>query len=527
MGRRRRSGYCGGCLHHHHLASHIPCTTTFLSLLSVAALLLLYKVAIISQTTKTIVGHNLEPTPWHRHQLPPDNNQWTAKYSKIFRCSYLLNACSSSSSSSTKPYKQPSIAYANPNLSSSRGECPAFFRWIHDDLSPWRDSGVRITQQKVMEARKWAAFRVVIVGGKLYVDLYYACVQSRAMFTIWGLLRLLDRFPGLVPDVDLMFDCMDRPMIHRSSFNNQSATSNSWNWPPPPLFRYCSSTKHFDIPFPDWSFWGWSEVNLAPWDEEFRSIKRGSQNLKWTEREARAYWKGNPDVQSPVREDLLRCNDSAIWGAQIMRQDWVEEARAGYEKSKLANQCTHRYKIYAEGYAWSVSLKYILSCGSLALIISPQYYDFFSRGLIPRKSFWPISSTNLCPSIKFAVDWGNEHQIEAEAIGRGGQDFMQAMNMETVYDYMFHLLMEYSKLQDFKPKAPPSAQLLCTESVLCFAGARERDFLLRETPAADSSHSLPCSLPSPDKKLIGAWTMHNQHIINEIQGKEVERNVST
>lgn len=59
-----------------------------------------------------------------------------------------------------------------------------------------------------------------------------------------------------------------------------------------------------------------------------------------------------------------------------------------------------------------MSLKYILSCGSLSLIISPQYEDFFSRGLIPKKNYWPVSPTNLCPSLKYAVDWGNEHPSE-------------------------------------------------------------------------------------------------------------------
>jgi Glycosyl transferase family 90 len=66
-----------------------------------------------------------------------------------------------------------------------------------------------------------------------------------------------------------------------------------------------------------------------------------------------------------------------------------------------------RYKIYAEGFAWSVSLKYILACGSETLIIDPQYEDFFSRGLIPKENFWPIRSTDLCQSIKEAVEWGN------------------------------------------------------------------------------------------------------------------------
>ncbi|KAJ8470726.1 hypothetical protein OPV22_025069 [Ensete ventricosum] len=62
----------------------------------------------------------------------------------------------------------------------------------------------------------------------------------------------------------------------------------------------------------------------------------------------------------------LRCG-----GAQIMRRDWLEESRCGFQKSSLSNQCSHRYKIYAEGYAWS-----------------------------------------------FAVEWGNQNPSKAEAIDR-------------------------------------------------------------------------------------------------------------
>lgn len=79
--------------------------------------------------------------------------------------------------------------------------------------------------------------------------------------------------------------------------------------------------------------------------------------------------------------------------------------------SQIFSSCW-RYKIYAEGYAWSVSLKYIVSCGSLTLIITPQYEDFFSRGLIPRVNYWPISPNAICPSIKSAVDWAQGHQSE-------------------------------------------------------------------------------------------------------------------
>ncbi|KAG8387916.1 hypothetical protein BUALT_Bualt02G0071100 [Buddleja alternifolia] len=302
-----------------------------------------------------------------------------------------------------------------------------------------------------MEAQKLAAFRVVIIGGKLYVDFYYACVQSRAMFTIWGFLQLLRRYSGKIPDVDLMFDCMDKPTVNRTQHSSM----------PLPLFRYCTTSQHFDIPFPDWSFWGWSEINIGPWDEEFESIKQGSKRRNWARKLPIAYWKGNPDVASPIRMELLQCNDTNLWRAQIMRQDWEEEARGGFKDSKLSKQCDHR------------------------------------RGLIPNKNYWRIPPSNMCESIKSAVDWGNSHPFEAEELGTAAQNFMGSLSMDRVYDYMYHLLTEYSKLQAFMPLRPSSALEVCVDSVLCFADQKKRRWLKRSTTFP--SPTPPCSLPLLDK----------------------------
>lgn len=309
----------------------------------------------------------------------------------------------------------------------------------------------------------------------------------------------------MVPDVDMVFDCMDKPSINRTEHGSL----------PLPLFRYCTTQSHFDIPFPDWSFWGWPETNLNPWDEEFREIKRGSQRTSWTKKQPHAYWKGNPDVDSPVRTQLLKCNHSRLWGAQIWRQDWGEEAKGGYKNSKLSNQCNSRYKIYAEGYAWSVSLKYILSCGSLALIITPKYEDFFSRGLIPKKNYWPISSSDLCPSIKYAVEWGNAHPSEARAIAKGGQEFMESLSMNRIYDYMFHLINEYSKLQKFKPVRPSSSLEVCAESLLCLGDPKQRKLLERST--AHPSPNPPCSLQPADSDFLKNWVQQRRKTIKDIE----------
>ncbi|KAL0370812.1 UNVERIFIED_CONTAM: hypothetical protein Sangu_0399300 [Sesamum angustifolium] len=201
---------------------------------------------------------------------------------------------------------------------------------------------------------------------------------------------------------------MDKPTINRTEHASM----------PLPLFRYCTTPDHMDIPFPDWSFWvDRSEINIRPWDEEFRSIKKGSKRRNWSKKHPFAYWKGNPDLF------LL-----FVWNCFS-----VMTLSSGQHKYYA------RYKIYAEGYAWSVSLKYILSCGCCPLIISPQYQDFFSRGLVPHKNYLPIPSTDMCPAIKFAVDWGNSHPSEAEAIGRAAQEYMGSLSMDRVYDHFMYL----------------------------------------------------------------------------------------
>ncbi|KAJ4749965.1 O-glucosyltransferase rumi-like protein (DUF821) [Rhynchospora pubera] len=425
--------------------------------------------------TKTVVGHNLEPTPWHPFFARTDK---PTAFSLI-QCSY-FNSCPKPTFSR---FIKPSHSFSANPLPS---QCPSFFSSIHKDLAPWSQSGISLPLIE-NAARQNAAFRVVIKDSKVYVDLLYACVQSRMLFTIWGLLQLVQRYPGLVPDVDMVFDCMDRPMVNRTWYAGHGAAT------PPPVFRYCTTKEHLDIPFPDWSFWGWPEVNIQPWEVEYKSIEKGSEAIKWKDRVRFAYWRGNPDVASPLRVALMSCNDTEKWQAQIFRQDWIKESTVGYQSSKLSSQCNYRYKIYAEGFAWSVSLKYILACGSETLIIDPQYEDFFSRGLIPKENFWPVRQTDLCQSIKEAVEWGNGNSSEAEAIGRRGQDLMRDINIDRVYDYMFHLLVEYSELLDFKPKPPLSAQEVCMDSLLCFADAWQREFL--EKSVASPSKNYPCTLP--------------------------------
>ncbi|CAN6268682.1 unnamed protein product [Urochloa humidicola] len=393
-----------------------------------------------------------------------------------------------SSSSSTCPTPPPASAAAAP---SSNRSCPSYFRYIHEDLRPWRAAG-GVTRAMLRRARLTATFRLVVLGGRAYVQRFRPAFQTRDLFTVWGVLQLLRRYPGRVPDLDLMFDTVDWPVVRAHLYRGKYADVM------PPLFRYCGDDRTLDIVFPDWSFWGWPEINIKPWDALQEDLKSGNNRMKWMDREPYAYWKGNPSV-SATWQELVKCNVSSTkdWNARIYAQDWFKESKAGYKDSDLGSQCSHRYKIYIEGSAWSISQKYILACDSMTLLVTPKYYDFFSRSLMPIQHYWPVRDDNKCASIKYAVDWGNSHKQLAQRIGKHASNFIQEeLSMDHVYDYMLHLLTEYAKLLRFKPTKPPEAVEVCSESLACQAEGLEKKFLVDSM--VKSAHDVgPCDLPPP------------------------------
>ncbi|KAF5953324.1 hypothetical protein HYC85_006180 [Camellia sinensis] len=401
---------------------------------------------------------------------------------------YPLN-CTAWNRTQTCPTNYPTVHKPTNLNRPSNQTCPDYFRWIHEDLRPWKESG--ITREMLEGARRPAHFRLIIVDGKAYVEKHRKSIQTRDLFTVWGIAQLLRLYPGRLPDLEMMFDCDDRPVIRSRDYKGLMRAHRH-------CFGIVLTGGSLDIVFPDWSFWGWAETNIRPWKHLLEDIKEGNKRVKWEDRVPLAYWKGNPHVAA-TRKDLLSCNvsDQHNWDTLLYIQDWLKEFKEGYKQSNLEDQCTHRYKIYIEGWAWSVSEKYILACNSPTLYVTPHYHDFFVRGMVPQKHYWPIRDNNKCKSLKFAVEWGNNHTSKAKAIGEASSHYVQEdIKMDYVYDYMFHLLNEYAKLLKFKPIIPPKAIELCPEVMACPADGVWKKFMLDSLEEAPSD-TIPCTLPPP------------------------------
>ncbi|GMP61489.1 hypothetical protein CsSME_00023935 [Camellia sinensis var. sinensis] len=261
------------------------------------------------------------------------------------------------------------------------------------------------------------------------------------------------------------------------------------------------------------------ELKIKPWKTFKKDLEEGNQRVKWIDRIPYAYWKGNSRVSS-VRKGLHKCNvtHKQDWGALIYELDWKFTREEKFKNTDLANQCTHRYKIYVEGAAWSVSEKYILACDSMSLLVTPHYYDFFTRSLLPSIHYWPINENDMCKSIKFAVDWGNKHPQKAQEIGKAGSKFVQEeLNMKNVYDYMFHLLYEYGKLLKYKPTVPDGSIEVCSETMACSGKGLRKKFKINSMVKGPADTS-PCTMPPPyDPTTLQSFLQRKENLTKQVE----------
>ncbi|XP_043718049.1 uncharacterized protein LOC122665997 [Telopea speciosissima] len=424
----------------------------------------------------------------------PSSDNWKKKLEIQFDCSSTLNqthVCPTSIISPAMMLETTEDYYYYYYEKSAR--CPDYFKFIQEDLRPWKDTG--ITREMVENAKNRADFRLVIVNGRIYVEIYKRSFQTRDLFTWWGIVQLLRKYPGRLPNLDLMFNCGDLPKIRSTEYQQPNTTTA-----PPPLFQYCGDATSLAIVFPDWSFWGWPEVNIKPWELLSEELREANERSKWIERKPYAFWRGNP-LTSKAREELMNCNSTYIRAYAV---NWKNESLQGFKESDLMKHCSHRYKIYIEGVGWSVSQKYILACDSVSLVVQPNYYDFMSRILMPMHHYWPIRSSgnDMCKDIKVAIEWGNSHHQEAQGIGRTGSKFIEKeLKMDYVYDYMFNLLNEYGKLMKYKPTIPENASEICSETMACPAEDGLVKKYMMDSMVNATADSSPCIVTPPSNLL--------------------------
>ena len=112
-----------------------------------------------------------------------------------------------------------------------------------------------------------------------------------------------------------------------------------------------------------------------------------------------------------------------------------------------------------------------------------------------------------------------QRKRQAKGIGKASSKFIQEnLKMEYVYDYMFHLLNEYSKLLKFKPSIPPGAVELCSETMACNANGSTRNKFMVDSLVKSPTQTLPCNLPPPyDPQLLHDFLQTKSNLTRQVE----------
>lgn len=113
------------------------------------------------------------------------------------------------------------------------------------------------------------------------------------------------------------------------------------------------------------------------------------------------------------------------------------------------------------------------------------------------------------------------NELQARAIGRAGSRYMQEkLKMKYVYDYMFHLLIEYAKLLKFEPRIPNEGKKVCAQKLASSQNGLGKRFMV-ESMVNSSSETLPCTMPPPFEPLsLEAFFENNEMIKRQVEMRE-------
>ncbi|KAK3284861.1 hypothetical protein CYMTET_7512, partial [Cymbomonas tetramitiformis] len=291
--------------------------------------------------------------------------------------------------------------------------------------------------------------------------------MSRVWYWMWGLLELLERFPGQVPDVDITMQVEDTPKVERvvvlkppkgGPKQHIPYTLGDMKNPPPIIFSAARNPGTIDLLWPLWTMWGEDIPGTGPktggfhdpaWEGLLPKIIEAGRSTPWTERKHKnAFWRGAART-SGLRDTLIACSGKPEF--RVDASSVQHKTKEGKPIGAL-DRVGHQYLVYMDGRTFSSAMLPMIPTGALLLFPESPFETLHSRAFRNAGHYLPIDkhAEHLCHN---SVEWAEAHPAEAAAKSKAALDWAdQNLRMEKVYEYMLHMLQAYAKLQKFKPK---------------------------------------------------------------------------
>lgn len=205
------------------------------------------------------------------------------------------------------------------------------------------------------------------------------------------ILETVSTFPEAIPDVDFVVHSGEVPCIRRKWAHGST---------PVPIFGRQGSVRHHDIPLPDFGLWAGGEREedvirspfadtVAGWREQYELLRDKYSTVSTLGRIPQALWRGSPSAVHPDR-NVLRSR-FARCAVDLQGEGRAAEAAlfnsGPFPRVALQDSCDFRFSLHIEGLSHDQSLRHRLACGSLVVAYAMEYWEWWSRALVPGEHY--------------------------------------------------------------------------------------------------------------------------------------------
>jgi hypothetical protein len=253
---------------------------------------------------------------------------------------------------------------------------------------------------------------------------------------------------------------------------------------PPPLFSSTVNRAHFDLAWPDFSFYmprKPHKLRTPPWRQLHPQMLEQSARVRWEDKVPLAVHTGN--VGSPYRKRLAK--QAAISPNEILVNELFigdhgrinatcaslgRQRLGGFHQHKcymtFEEQCSYKYLLNSASIGYANKFKYLLLCGSVVIYVRDgmRHKEFYEYGLLPGVHYVSVADATQVPAM---VRWLKKNDDYAKAVAMAGRARMAALDANAVADFMAELLTQYAKLQSFRPTpGSGSVKIACEDDLI-------------------------------------------------------------
>ncbi|CAF3539978.1 unnamed protein product [Rotaria sp. Silwood1] len=244
---------------------------------------------------------------------------------------------------------------------------------------------------------------------------------------------------------------------------NMEFLINTYDWPQSqtniPILSFSKSlhSHDTDILYPAWSFWDGGPAlgsiyptGIGRWDIMRQTLNKARQNIPWSKKESRGFFRGSRTSSERDPLILLSRNHPELLDAQYTKnQAWKsDQDTLGYRPAnelKHEEFCQYKYLFNFRGVAASFRLRHLFLCGSLVIHVGSDWIEFFYDYLEPWYHYIPITIDLYDVENLLLFIQNNDYLVRK--IARQGRDFIwNNLTMENIEHYWKELLLEYYKL---------------------------------------------------------------------------------